>query len=85
MINFGINEGVIIGIVTLILIRPKDIPKMTYTMGKWYQKWMRSYYAITDELTSIHENIKKIQPVVKRPQNTSSQSDTAKNNKDLID
>jgi Sec-independent protein translocase protein TatA len=79
--NFGINEWLIIGVVTLILIRPKEYPKIAYKIGQWYQKWTRAYYAVTDELTAIHDGIKQTELVIKSPKNTLSQSKTTKNTK----
>jgi Sec-independent protein translocase protein TatA len=53
--DFGFNEGILILILIVMLIRPKDLPRFFYTLGKWYREGRRLYYSIYDELISIYE------------------------------
>lgn len=54
--DFGLNEGVLILILIVMLIRPKDLPRFFYTLGSWYREGRRLYYSIYDEWISIYES-----------------------------
>lgn len=53
MFGFGFSEWCIVVLVTLVVVKPEDLPKVFKKLGEWYGKAQRFYYGITDEFKSL--------------------------------
>ena len=56
MLNISGQELAVIGVCLLILLRPKDFPKLAHTIGKLFRTIRLTYIRVTDDLLSIYEN-----------------------------
>lgn len=58
MFNLGFSEMVIIGVLALILIGPKQLPEVARTLGKFLNELKRSADVLKEEInTDITKNL----------------------------
>jgi len=53
MFGIGFSEIVLVGVVVLLFVKPRDLPHLLRKMGDWYGRWRRVYYAVYDELRNL--------------------------------
>ena len=59
MFGLGFSEWVVIGIVIIIFVKPEDIPTLFRTIGKYYQKYLKFYHRMMNELTEVNDSFIK--------------------------
>lgn len=59
MFGLGMSEMIIIGLVILIFVNPKDLPKFVYHVGKIYGQLMDSYQAMTRQIREMGDEARR--------------------------
>lgn len=58
MPGIGISELIVIGIVLMVFINPKDWPKFIYHVGRIYAQLQDAYRQVTDRLKQIERDVR---------------------------
>lgn len=58
MPGIGISELIVIGIVLMVFINPKDWPKFIYHVGRIYSQLQGAYRQVTDRLKQIERDVR---------------------------
>lgn len=54
MFNIGFTEMVVLGVLALVLIGPKQLPELARTLGRFMNEFKRSTDAFKDELKATN-------------------------------
>lgn len=59
----GWGEWVIIGVLVLVLIGPKDLPRVLYKLGQWFQRFKETTAGVRQEFDGLIrlEHLKTLQ------------------------
>jgi Sec-independent protein translocase protein TatA len=89
MFGFSMSEIIVIGIVVLVFVNPKDLPKFIYHIGKIYGQLQGAYQQMVSEFKRIENEVKfqmreeartaaeKSQPVAPTPNQTGGDESVA--------
>jgi len=66
MFDFGFAELIIVVILVILIVPPKDIPRVFQTLGDWYRRLLQIYHGIMNEIQEITDQDIEI----KKPKNT---------------
>lgn len=58
MFDFGFTELVLILIVTILIVPPKDLPRLFQTLGQWYRRLTTLYHGFMNEIQEITDEAK---------------------------
>ncbi len=50
MLDFSLGELLVIFVVALLVLGPKEIPKLAFMLGRWISYFRNKYYAISAEM-----------------------------------
>ena len=59
MLNISFQETLVILVVTVLIVKPSDLPKIAHTIGKMSQKLRLAYIRFTDDLLGHYESESK--------------------------
>ena len=74
MFNLGLIEFLLIIFFILLLVKPKDIPKVSKNLGLFYRKLSRYFYNIKYELSEMDIDKTKVKQESKLKSNEISKS-----------
>ncbi len=74
MFNLGLIEFLLIIFFILLLVKPKDIPKVSKNLGLFYRKLSRYFYNIKYELSEMDIDKTKVKKESKLKSNEISKS-----------
>jgi sec-independent protein translocase protein TatB len=60
MFDFGFSELIFIIILLIVVIPPKDLPKLLHQVGGWYKRFTTIYHGFMNEIQDITDEAKEI-------------------------
>lgn len=84
MFNLGSSELLLILLVALIVVGPKDLPKVARTLGKWIRQLKKMLNDFKEE-TGLDDTVKELKDATRDVNTVLREADPRKDLKEVVD
>ncbi|MDX9688908.1 MAG: twin-arginine translocase subunit TatB [Proteobacteria bacterium] len=61
MFEIGWTELVLVGVIALVIVGPKDLPKVMHTLGRWVAKGRRAFLAFEHQMNVLDAEAQQLE------------------------